>query len=64
MSTQTNIEKLVDSMVAQGVPTTQAVALASSIEHAIMSPSYAAQYGSFLVDALKQFVEQATAGPT
>lgn len=58
MSTLTNIEKLVNSMVAQGVPTAQAIAFATSIEHSIISPSYAAQYGTYMVDALKQFVEE------
>ena len=58
MSTQTNIQKLVDIMVAQGVPTAQAVAFAASVEHSIMSPSYAAQYGTYMVDTLKQFVEE------
>lgn len=54
----TNIEKLIASMCASGVPTTQAVAIATSIEHAIMSPSYAEQYGTYMVDTLKQFVEE------
>lgn len=60
MTTQTNIEKLVESMVASGVPATHATAIATSIEHAIMSPSYAAQYGTYLVDALKEVVEKAS----
>lgn len=59
MSTQ-QTNKLVTSMVAGGVPATHAVAIATSIEHALACDSYAAQYGTFMVDALREFVAKAT----
>lgn len=53
------IEKLVDGMVANGVPRTQAVAVALSIEHSIGDVNFARAYGTFMVAALQEFLKTA-----
>lgn len=49
--------QLIDSMVNHGVPRVQAIALALSIEHSIKNDDFALQYGTFMVRALKEFME-------
>ncbi len=58
MDTQTNpkILKIVNGMVASGVPRSRAVAVATAIEHALISQEYAKEYGTFLRDELTAFV--------
>jgi hypothetical protein len=56
-----NTNKLVDRMVAAGTPATHAVAIATAIEHALVDETYASQYGTFMVDALREMVTLATA---
>ena len=58
MSTQTSpkILKIVNGMVASGVPRSRAVAVATAIEHALISQEYAKEYGTFLRDELTAFV--------
>lgn len=58
MSIQTSpkIMKIVDGMVASGVPRPQAIAVATAIEHALTSQEYAREYGTFLRDELTAFV--------
>lgn len=58
MDTQTSpkILKIVNSMCASGVPRSQAVAVATAIEHALISQEYAKEYGTFLRDELTAFV--------
>lgn len=51
------IDKMVEGMVAAGMPRTQAVAIALSIEHSLESKSFQALYGTFLVNALQDFVD-------
>lgn len=60
MNTQTNpkISKIVDGMVASGVPRPQAVAVAMAIEHSLKCPEYAKEYGTFLRDELTDFVDK------
>jgi hypothetical protein len=60
MSTQTSpkIQKIINGLVANGVPRSQAVAVAMAIEHGLVSGDYAREYGTFLRDELAQFVEQ------
>jgi|APFre7841882654_1041346.scaffolds.fasta_scaffold56395_5 hypothetical protein len=53
------IDKIVDGMVASGVPREQAIALAMSITHSLASPTYTEQYGTFLRTALLDFLETA-----
>jgi hypothetical protein len=59
MSTQVNpkLSKIVSGMVASGVPRSQAVAVATAIEHALLSQEYAKEYGTFLRDELTVFVD-------
>lgn len=59
MSTQINIQKMVDGMVAQGVPASQALALATCMEHALNSKDYAKQYGTYMVEALQSLIDKA-----
>lgn len=49
--------QLIDSMVNHGVPRVQAIALALSIEHSIGSETYAKEYGTFMVNALQEFLK-------
>jgi len=60
MDTQTNpkISKIANGMVASGVPRSQAVAVATAIEHALISQEYTKEYGTFLRDELATFVDQ------
>ena len=59
MNIQNQIQQMIDGLIAQGIPTTYAVALATSIEHSIQSEDYAKQYGTFMVDALIDMVSKA-----
>jgi len=52
----TKINKIVDGMVAAGVPRDQAVAVGMSIAHSLASPSYTAEYGTYLRAALLEFL--------
>lgn len=61
MSTQNQIQLMIDGLVTQGLPITHAVALSTAIEHALTSEQYAAQYGTFMVDALHEMIEGALA---
>jgi hypothetical protein len=51
------ITKIVNGMVAAGVPRSQAVAVATAIEHALTSQEYVKEYGTFLRDELSRFVD-------
>lgn len=55
------IAKFVDSLVNNGVPRMQAIALALSVEHSLMNKDFAVQYGTIMVDALKEFLDQVDA---
>ena len=56
MQTDPKIQQLVNNMVSAGVPLQQAIAVAISIEHSINSKDFAVLYGTFTIDALKDFV--------
>lgn len=58
MDKQTNpkISKIAHGMVAAGVPRSQAVAVATAIEHALVSAEYTREYGTFLRDELAEFI--------
>jgi hypothetical protein len=60
MDTQTDprITKLIDSLLAAGVPRFEAYAIANSIEHSLATPSYAKQCGTICVDALNTFLDR------
>jgi hypothetical protein len=53
------IDKIVDGMVASGVPRIQALAIGMSIAHSLASPSYTAEYGTYLRASLLEFLETA-----
>lgn len=59
MTTQADskISKIVAGMVSAGVPRPHAVAVAMAIEHALACPEYAKEYGTFLRDELRDFVD-------
>lgn len=57
-NTDPRIDAFVASLIAADVPRVEAVAIATAIEHAMSSPCYAAQYGSFCVDALNGFLNR------
>ena len=59
MSTQTDprIVKIVDGMVAAGVVRTQAVAVATAIEHALRCEDFVIYYGTFMHNELSDFVD-------
>lgn len=57
-NTSPKITKIVNGMVASGVPRSQAVAVATAIEHALVSQEYAKEYGLFLRDELDRFVDE------
>lgn len=59
MTTQADpkISKIIAGMVAAGVPRPHAVAVAMAIEHALACPEYAKEYGTFLRDELRDFVD-------
>lgn len=59
MSTDTGpkIKKIVDGLNSSGVPRSQAIAVAMAIEHALVSPEYAKEYGTYLRDELARFVD-------
>lgn len=63
MNTQISdkISKIIDSMVASGMPRSQAVAVGMAIEHSVSCPSYAKEFGTFLQMALSDFVNTASA---
>ena len=52
------LEQMIEGMVAAGVNRLHAVALATSIEHSMGSPTFATEYGHFMVAALKDFLGQ------
>ena len=52
------LEQMIEGMVSSGMNRLHAVALATSIEHSMASPSFATEYGNFMVAALKDFVGQ------
>lgn len=60
MSTQPDprTDILVANLLASGVPRFEAIAIATSIEHALTSPCYAAQFGSIAVEALNTFLDR------
>ena len=58
MSTKTEpkISTLINNLAAAGVPREQAVAVGMSIAHSLQTQSYAEQYGTFLRNALEDFL--------
>jgi hypothetical protein len=59
MNTQTDpkISKIIDGMVASGVPRPQAIAVVMAIEHSLTCPEYAKMYGTWLQTNLQDFVD-------
>lgn len=52
--------QFVDNMIKSGVPSEQAIAVALSIEHCITNTDFVSKYGTYIVDALKEFTETVT----
>lgn len=59
--TDAQLTKLMDGMMASGMPRIQAVAVACALEYAVESHQFAEQYGTLLVVGVKAFIETATA---
>jgi hypothetical protein len=52
------LEQMIEGMVSSGMNRLHAVALATSIEHSMVCPTFVAEHGTFMVAALKDFVDQ------
>ena len=53
----TQLEQMIESMVAHGMLRLHAIALATSIQHSIQDPGFAEKYGTFMVAALQDLVD-------
>ena len=54
------IRNLVKILQDQGYSQRQALSAALAVEHALVCPEFAKEYGTFMVDALRDFLVGAT----
>ena len=55
----TQLNQMIEAMVAHGMLRLHAFALATSIRHSMKSPDFAETYGAFMVAALQDFLKEA-----